>query len=162
MSSSNLRGLCPPPFLQEALFPETGGCMYPFNKSKRPSTSILTRSKLSLEGFACLLPLFETLPAVYHAPSPIGPILMVRQFLPIKYATVMLTGQPGFEQRTSIANWVNLAAFILSVYLVLSFIVLPVKFTHRHYLSVCVTLGVIFLEVRKDTSRYCTGLTQSA
>jgi hypothetical protein len=53
----------------------------------------------------------------------------------------------GFENRTEIANWVNVAAFILSIYLMLSFIVLPVKFTHRHYLSVCLALGVIFIEV---------------
>lgn len=53
----------------------------------------------------------------------------------------------GFEQRTEIANWVNLAAFILSVYLLLSFMILPVKYTRRHYLSVCVTLGVVFMEV---------------
>ncbi|KAK7900867.1 hypothetical protein LTR67_003152 [Exophiala xenobiotica] len=53
----------------------------------------------------------------------------------------------GFENRTEIANWVNVAAFILSIYLMLSFIVLPVKFTHRHYLSVCLALGVIFIEL---------------
>lgn len=38
---------------------------------------------------------------------------------------------------------------MLSVFLLLSFIILPVKYTHRHYLSVCVTLGVIFIEVRR-------------
>ncbi|EXJ88244.1 hypothetical protein A1O1_05174 [Capronia coronata CBS 617.96] len=53
----------------------------------------------------------------------------------------------GFESRTEIANWVNVAAFILSVYLILSFVVLPVKYTHRHYLSVCLTLGVVFVEL---------------
>lgn len=54
----------------------------------------------------------------------------------------------GFESRTEIANWVNVAAFVLSIYLMLSFLVLPVKFTHRHYLSVCLSLAVIFIEVR--------------
>ncbi|EXJ56654.1 hypothetical protein A1O7_06998 [Cladophialophora yegresii CBS 114405] len=57
------------------------------------------------------------------------------------------TYSDGFEARTEIANWVNVAAFVLSVYLLLSFAVLPVKYTHRHYLSVCLTLGVVFIEL---------------
>lgn len=59
----------------------------------------------------------------------------------------ILNSWTGFEGRTEIANWVNLAAFVLSVYLLLSFAVLPIKYTHRHYLSVCVTIGVVFIEV---------------
>ncbi|KIX99037.1 uncharacterized protein Z520_05498 [Fonsecaea multimorphosa CBS 102226] len=57
------------------------------------------------------------------------------------------TYSDGFESRTEIANWVNVAAFVLSVYLLLSFAVLPVKYTHRHYLSVCLTVGVVFVEL---------------
>jgi len=60
----------------------------------------------------------------------------------------------GFDDRTEIANWVNVAACVLSFYLILSFLVLPVKYTHRHYLSVCLTLGVLFIEVGEISIRY--------
>jgi hypothetical protein len=53
----------------------------------------------------------------------------------------------GFQKRTEIANWVNLAALVVTFFLLVSFIVLPVKWTHRHYLSVCLTIGVMFIEV---------------
>ena len=68
----------------------------------------------------------------------------------------------GFESRTKAGNWVNLVSFIFSVFLILSFVVLPVKSTHRHYLSVCVTLGVIFMEVRLICCGGCgLGLTSA-
>jgi hypothetical protein len=54
---------------------------------------------------------------------------------------------PGFQKRTQVANWVNVAAVVVTFFLLISFIVLPVKWTHRHYLSVCLTIGVMFMEV---------------
>lgn len=62
----------------------------------------------------------------------------------LRVRTLTLT---GFEHRTEIANWVNVAALILTVFLLLSFAVLPVKWTHRHYLSICLALGVACIEV---------------
>jgi hypothetical protein len=53
----------------------------------------------------------------------------------------------GFQARTEIANWVNVAALAVTFFLLISFIVLPIKWTHRHYLSVCLTIGVMFIEV---------------
>lgn len=52
-----------------------------------------------------------------------------------------------FETRTSIANWVNVAALVFSLFLLASFAILPVKWTHRHYLGVCLTIAVVFMEV---------------
>jgi hypothetical protein len=54
----------------------------------------------------------------------------------------------GFEQRTEIANWVNVAAITASTFLLLSFAILDTKWTHRHYLSICLTVSVVFMEVR--------------
>ncbi|EHY59374.1 G protein-coupled receptor gprM [Exophiala dermatitidis] len=108
-SLSDLRGLCPAPFLQESVFPDTGG----FTPGR------FCMPLPDLHNLTCCLPC----PLSDWAYS------------------------DGFESRTEIANWVNVAAFILSVYLILSFAILPVKFTHRHYLSVCLTLGVVFLEL---------------
>ncbi|KIW22884.1 uncharacterized protein PV07_11134 [Cladophialophora immunda] len=109
-STSSLGGSCPVPFLQETLFPHTGGF---------------------LEGRFCM-PL-----------STLQPNLTCCLPCPMTDWTY----SDGFESRTEIANWVNVAAFVLSVYLLLSFAVLPVKYTHRHYLSVCLTLGVVFVEL---------------
>ena len=58
----------------------------------------------------------------------------------------------GFEQRTEIANWINVAAFVAVVFLLLSYSILPVKWTQRHYLSICLVIGVIFMEVCIDRS----------
>lgn len=54
---------------------------------------------------------------------------------------------PGFDQRAEVGSWVNVAAIFATAFLLLSFIVLPVKWTHRHYLSICLTIGVMFIEV---------------
>jgi hypothetical protein len=53
----------------------------------------------------------------------------------------------GFEERTEIANWVNVAGLMFSVFLLLSFLVLDTKWTHRHYLSICLTIAVFLMEV---------------
>ncbi|KAJ9633319.1 uncharacterized protein PV06_00820 [Exophiala oligosperma] len=106
-SSSDLRGLCPPPFFAESSFPGTGG--FVSGRFCMPITG----------NYTCCLPC----------------------------PTTDWTYGDGFESRTEIANWVNVAAFVLSIYLMLSFLVLPVKFTHRHYLSVCLSLAVIFIEL---------------
>lgn len=58
-----------------------------------------------------------------------------------------LTCRLGFEQRTEVANWVNVAALLSSTFLLLSFALLDTKWTHRHYLSICLTASVVFIEV---------------
>lgn len=45
------------------------------------------------------------------------------------------------------ANWVNVAALLSSTFLLLSFALLDTKWTHRHYLSICLTASVVFIEV---------------
>ena len=53
----------------------------------------------------------------------------------------------GFEQRTEVGNWVNVAAMFSTLFILISYAVLPTKWTSRHYLSVCLALGVFFMEV---------------
>lgn len=45
------------------------------------------------------------------------------------------------------ANWVNVAALLSSAFLLFSFAILDTKWTHRHYLSICLTASVVFIEV---------------
>jgi len=54
----------------------------------------------------------------------------------------------GFEQRTEVASWVTVAAFVATLFVLVSYAVLPVKWTSRHYLSVCLAIGVLCMEVR--------------
>lgn len=67
----------------------------------------------------------------------------------------------GFVPRTEAANWLNLAALIASIFLLLSFVVLPVKWTHRHYLSICLSVGVVFIEVCGPASQGWLSLTEN-
>ena len=66
--------------------------------------------------------------------------------VPCPYSNYMYAD--GFEARTEVASWVNVAAMFATLFVLISYAVLPVKWTSRHYLSVCLALGVFFIEVR--------------
>lgn len=53
----------------------------------------------------------------------------------------------GFEKRTEIGSWVNLAAMFSTLFVLVSFAVLPVKWTRRHYLGICLSIAVLFIEL---------------
>ncbi|PQE20176.1 g- coupled receptor protein [Rutstroemia sp. NJR-2017a BBW] len=48
---------------------------------------------------------------------------------------------------TESSNWINVAAMLCSVFLLVSFAFLPVDKTHRHYLSVCLTVATIMMQL---------------
>jgi len=54
----------------------------------------------------------------------------------------------GFEERTEVASWVTVVATIFTLFVLVSYAVLPTKWTSRHYLSVCLAIGVLCMEVR--------------
>ncbi len=56
----------------------------------------------------------------------------------------------SFKTMTAAANWVAVAGTICCVFLLLSWAVLPVDKTYRHYLSICLTVAVIFMSVRLE------------
>ncbi len=101
--------------------------------------------QLSLADFAKLpLPSW----AISHAACLVllltGPIRMV--CVEVKRVAHVLI-MAGFIQRTQVANWLNVAAMVATTFLLLSFLILPVKWTHRHYLSICVAFAVAVMEV---------------
>ncbi|KAI1277087.1 hypothetical protein F5Y07DRAFT_112674 [Xylaria sp. FL0933] len=53
----------------------------------------------------------------------------------------------NFKTATKSADWVNVAGMIGCAFLLLSWIVLPVERTHRHYLSICLTVAVVFMNL---------------
>ncbi|KAI1433633.1 hypothetical protein GGR50DRAFT_476484 [Xylaria sp. CBS 124048] len=53
----------------------------------------------------------------------------------------------NFRTATKSANWVTVVGMIGCVFLILSWIVLPVEKTHRHYLSICLTVAVMFMNL---------------
>ncbi|EFR03142.1 conserved hypothetical protein [Nannizzia gypsea CBS 118893] len=54
---------------------------------------------------------------------------------------------PGFLKKTEVTNWLAVAAFIANALLLVSYAVLPVKVTHRHYLNVCLILGIMSFQM---------------
>ncbi|KAI0395804.1 hypothetical protein F5Y17DRAFT_474086 [Xylariaceae sp. FL0594] len=53
----------------------------------------------------------------------------------------------SFYTATQSANWINVAGMIGCAFLLLSWLVLPVERTHRHYLSICLTIAVVFMNL---------------
>ena len=50
----------------------------------------------------------------------------------------------------AVTNWLNVAGMVCSVSLLISFLVLPIQTTHRHYLTVCLVISVILIQVGQD------------
>jgi hypothetical protein len=53
---------------------------------------------------------------------------------------------------TTVMDWINVAGMACTVFLLLSFAFLPVKQTHRHYLSVCLAVAIGLMQVRRNVS----------
>ncbi len=54
----------------------------------------------------------------------------------------------SFKTLELAADWVAVISTICCVALLLSWGILPVEKTHRHYLSICLTIGVLLMGVR--------------
>ncbi|KAK2749253.1 hypothetical protein FQN57_006869 [Myotisia sp. PD_48] len=106
-STSSMQGSCMVPFLQEELFPRTGG----FVEGR-------FCNKIG-DGVTCCLPCPQ---------------------VDWRYSE-------GFIKQTEIANWIAVVIFILNALVLISFAVLPVKVTHRHYLNVCLIMGIMFMDL---------------
>lgn len=50
-------------------------------------------------------------------------------------------------QKTEVASWISVVILPLCIFLLLSYAVLPAKWSHRHYLSVSFTLGICCMHV---------------
>ncbi|KAE8149056.1 hypothetical protein BDV25DRAFT_157032 [Aspergillus avenaceus] len=51
------------------------------------------------------------------------------------------------SQKARSASWISVAVLPLCIFLLVSYAVLPVKWTHRHYLSICFTIGICLMEI---------------
>ncbi|KAJ5512881.1 hypothetical protein N7463_002433 [Penicillium fimorum] len=101
-----LTGHCPPPFLQEALFPTTGGFI---------DGRYCEKITFGNSSYSCCLP------------CPLGEW---------RYDT-------DLAEKIAVTSWISVAILPLCIFLLISYAVLPVKHTHRHYLSICFTLAFI-------------------
>lgn len=52
-----------------------------------------------------------------------------------------------FKTIPKVSNWLNVAGMVCTLSLLLSFVVLPVEKTSRHYLTVCFIIAVCILQV---------------
>ncbi|KKK26811.1 hypothetical protein ARAM_002370 [Aspergillus rambellii] len=53
----------------------------------------------------------------------------------------------GVQEKSRIASWLSVAVLPLCIFLLVSYAVLPAKRTHRHYLSICFTLGICCMQI---------------
>ncbi|KAL7628707.1 hypothetical protein AAE478_000222 [Parahypoxylon ruwenzoriense] len=53
----------------------------------------------------------------------------------------------NFSTATTAANWINVVGMICCGFLLISWIVLPVEKTHRHYLSISLTCAVVLMNL---------------
>ena len=53
----------------------------------------------------------------------------------------------SFNTLVKVADWVSVVSLICCLFLLLSWAFLPVDKTNRHYLSICLTLGVTLMNV---------------
>ncbi|KAJ5809359.1 uncharacterized protein N7503_001577 [Penicillium pulvis] len=106
----DLNGYCPSIFLQESLFPTTGGF---------------------IEGRYC-----EDVSAGNETISCCLPCPLANW----RYAD-------NIAQRVQVASWISVAILPLCVFILVSYAVLAPKWTNRHYLSICFTLGICCMEI---------------
>ncbi|TAQ90209.1 hypothetical protein B7494_g1507 [Chlorociboria aeruginascens] len=106
MSSNATLTACPAPFLQEDLYPLSGG----FVAGRFCSDSL---------GPSCCLPCPQT-----------------EWFYP-----------DNFDAITKSADWVNVVGMACSLFLIASFAFLPTAKTHRHYLSVCLAIATVMMQL---------------
>ncbi|CAG8954068.1 hypothetical protein HYFRA_00009169 [Hymenoscyphus fraxineus] len=53
----------------------------------------------------------------------------------------------SFNTVTQVANWINVVSLVAVAFLLASFAFLPVEKTHRHYLSICLAMAVILMNL---------------
>lgn len=53
----------------------------------------------------------------------------------------------SFSTLTEAASWMSIGSLVCCVFLLLSWAVLPVEKTSRHYLSICLTVAVFLMNV---------------
>ncbi|KAH8815050.1 G protein-like protein-coupled receptor : GPCR, secretin-like protein [Xylogone sp. PMI_703] len=100
------QGRCPAPFLEEALFPPTGG----YVKGRFCSDQL---------GFSCCLPCPQT---EWLYPS-------------------------NFDSLTGNVGWGSVVGMVCCVFLLASWAFLPVNKTHRHYLSICLSIAIVLMQL---------------
>ncbi|KAJ5619501.1 hypothetical protein N7510_003485 [Penicillium lagena] len=110
MASQALYGHCPPPFLQETLFPSAGGFIGGRYCQPIP---------IGGSNYSCCLP------------CPLSDWRYGDDVVP----------------KVEIASWISVAILPLCIFLLISYAVLSAKWTHRHYLSICFTLGICCMEI---------------
>lgn len=145
MANTSFGGMaCPPPFVDLADFPYTGGCT-----SIRASTNSVVEMLIPYNS-----PEWPTVCSVsYGAHSVLPAVPLDRLGIPGWYAVKLCTHKTklmnlaDFNRLTGVANWLNVGSTACTALLLLSLLVLPVQKTSRHYLTVCLLIAVGFMSV---------------
>ena len=140
------QGECPLPFLQLSNFPYTGGCMILFSVFFLHVTC-LTLITVEAGRLCTPIPLPQGL-VECCLPCPLTEWVYpasTSSYTPV--TREVLTARTEFPYLSHVANWLNVGSIICVVLLLLSFLVLPVEKTRRHYLTVCMIIGVGLMSV---------------
>jgi hypothetical protein len=54
--------------------------------------------------------------------------------------------EPDFERKIHYSTYVSIVGVGCCIFLLISFAVLPVEYTYRHYLSVCLVIAIMLME----------------
>jgi len=84
-------------------------------------------------------------PVAYHVLLPNGDMRLV-SLVDYQVRSKVLTCI-DLADKIAVTSWISVAILPLCVFLLVSYAVLPVKWSHRHYLSVCFTVGICFMQV---------------
>lgn len=49
--------------------------------------------------------------------------------------------------KTEVTGWLAVGIFPLTAFILITHMILPVKYTNRHYLTICFTLAIAFMQV---------------
>lgn len=84
--------------------------------------------------------------------APVPDLMGLSCCLPCPYQDLLYSD--AFPQMLNAAYWIGVPALVLQVFLMLTFLVLPEKDGHGHYLNWGMVISVVILEVRGLLAHY--------
>jgi hypothetical protein len=143
--NSTLHGACVAPFYDASLFPPEGGCMscemiyllgvYTLTRGQI-SVAVFVRNKIQQPRYVVCL--------VQHRIGPIRTVSHVDTRVQLYLADL----QPlDFETLGTVAGWLNVAGLVLQSFMLISNTFLPAAKTRSHYLTQCLIIAVIWINV---------------
>ena len=138
-------GGCPAPFIGEVLYPYKGGCKLHYPTRKRRNSTWRSNGVMNTEVTPTDRPRTDR-PGRNCAPNPLD-ISPNASSCCIPCPVFDYVYSNNFKRSAFGAAWVHVAGLILSAFLLLSYLVLPVQATRRAYLNIMPLVGIMLLSL---------------